>query len=76
MNASTNSPYHQGPPLLNEHDVNPVGADGPELELSPEGMNNWLLFFSCLRAVIRRLLSEGYTIQNGKLIPPKVKSSI
>ena len=41
-------------------------------KFSDEGAANLLAFFDCVHGIIERLLSEGYTIQDDKLVPPHV----
>jgi hypothetical protein len=38
--------------------------------LSQEAKDNLINFLECVRDIVKRLLSEGYTIVDGKLVPP------
>jgi hypothetical protein len=53
---------------LNEKSVSEL-VDQP---LSPETVKSLQELGEVLRQIHRRLISEGYTIQNGKILPPRV----
>jgi len=49
---------------LNETPAQPTGA------LSDEGAANLIGFLECIRDIVDDLLAQGFTIVDGKLVPP------
>jgi len=41
------------------------------IRFTPEQIENFVGFFHSLRRIHIRLIKEGYTIKDGKIIPPK-----
>jgi hypothetical protein len=48
-------------------------VDGLPAPFKDEELEQLFEFFSCIKHIVDRLLSEGYTIRGGKFIPPKEK---
>ena len=46
-------------------------ADRPSIEMTEDVLQGLTEFGLVLKKIHMRLISEGYTIENGKIIPPK-----
>lgn len=52
-----------------ESDEDPLAA------FTEEDIKNFLRFAATLRSIVKRLLAEGYKIEEGKVVPPKAKQA-
>lgn len=69
---STHAPDRRS--LDDEQQATEEAQDGQAI-LSDAAVANLLAYFESIRAIVRRLLSEGYTLKDSTLIPPPATDS-